>query len=428
MRVQPDRLRLVALVAALLVPLGLLHAFVLAEVCIGITDVLFLVHAVRQRDFAWARATWFLLAMAWWGWLVFCSLPLPGLGVAGWVDGFAQAFVILRLFLFVAALQSWLLTTAHARRLAWLMLALSCLWIGVESWQQYLTGHNIFGNPRFGDGALTGPFWKPRAGPLYAHLLFIAMLPPVVTLLAKPDWRARAGGLALATLGTVTAVLIGQRMGVALAGMGLVIAAVYLRTLRLPLLVSLVAAVAVLIATPVISPATHGKLVGETSRNFSHFSQSPYGEIFTVAANMGLQSPIDGWGYRGYRVSCALPRFNTGLPMLDIPPTSVDLGSCNIHPQNYYLQAFCEGGVPGALLFLALMGWWTWLAARGLWRNPDPLRVGLLIGVLNYTWPISSTDEFPTLYMLGWFFFFLGLMLACADVAPRPALTDETNA
>ncbi len=39
---RPDMLRRIALAAALLVPLGLLHAFVLAEICIGIVDVLFL--------------------------------------------------------------------------------------------------------------------------------------------------------------------------------------------------------------------------------------------------------------------------------------------------------------------------------------------------------------------------------------------------
>ena len=132
-----------------------------------------------------------------------------------------------------------------------------------------------------------------------------------------------------------------------------------------------------LIATPIISPPTHGKLVGETQRNFHHFAQSPYGEIFTVAANMGLQSPWHGWGYRSYRVECAQPRFNTGLPALGIPPTQQALGACNLHPQNFYIQSFSDAGFPGLILFIVDDAVWTWLAARGLWRNPDPVRVGL---------------------------------------------------
>jgi hypothetical protein len=425
---RPDKLHAAALLTMLLVPLGLLHAWVLAEICVVITDVLFLAHAAWQRDFRWTRRPWFILAMVWWVWLVLCSapLPLPGFGIAG-MKGFTEAIVIIRLILFAAALQNWLLTTPSARRAAWLALALSALWIALESWQQYITGHNIFGYPRWGDGALTGPFEKPRAGDLYAHLMFIGLLPPAMALLAKPGWRKPAAGVALAVLGVVTAVLIGQRMCVAFAGLGLVVAAFYLRRLRLPLAGALVVGVVVFIATPIISPATHGKLVGETQRNFHHFSQSPYGEIFTVAANMGVQSPWHGWGYRSYRAVCTQPRFNTGLPALDIPPTQQGLGACNLHPQNFYIQSFSDAGVPGLLLFTSLMLYWTWIAARGLWRNPDPVRVGLLIGIINYTWPIASTDEFPTLYMLGWFFFFVGLTLACADIAPKAPFVETEN-
>jgi len=409
-----ERIRQAALVAALLVPLGLLHAFVLAEICIGLVDILFLAESVRTKNFAWARRLWFLVALAWWAWLMLCSAP--GVGAAGWAMGFGQAVVVIRLFLFTAALQNWLLTTQAARRAAWIMLALSGLWIGVEAWQQFLTGKNIFGDPRWGDGSLTGPFWKPRAGPLYAHLLFIAALPPVMALFAaKRRWAA----IALVLLGVVTSVLIGQRMGVALTALGLAVCCVLIPRLRLPAIAAAILGAAVLVATPIISPPTHAKLVGETSANFHHFSQSPYGEIFTRATVMGLQRPLLGWGMNGYRVDCPQPRFATGLPALGIPPTQLKLGACNLHPQNYYIQAFSDSGLPGLILFMALVLVWTWHLWRGLWRQPDALRVGLFIGVLSYTWPVSSTDEFPTLYMLGWMFFFLALGLACSDAAPK---------
>ncbi len=423
-----DRRWQIAFIATLIAPIGLLHVFPLTEVCIGVIDGLFLIDSAIRRNWSWARKPWFILASVWWVWLVFASLPFPqyGFGDDG-VSGFIQSIVVMRLILFAMALQVWVFTTPKARRWGWIMLALSCLWIGVECWQQYLTGHNIFGNPRWGDGSLTGPFWKPRSGPLYAHLLFIALLPPAIALLARPTWLPRAAGILLTLLGMVTAVLIGQRMCVALAGMGLVIAAFYLPRLRLPLIAALAVSAVVVVATPYISPPTHGKLVGETERNFHHFSQSPYGEIFTVATNMGTQSPWHGWGYRSYRVDCMKPKFNTGLPALGIPPTQQSLGACNLHPQNFYIQAFSDAGYPGLILFTAWMAYWTWLAMRGLWRNPDPVRVGLLIGIANYTWPIASTDEFPTLYMLGWFFFFAGLAFACADAAPKPPFAETEN-
>jgi len=426
---RPEKLRQVALVAALLVPLGLLHAFVLAEICVGVVSVLFLVRSAWTGGWSWTRQLWVRVALLWWVWLVFCStpLPLPGFGVAGWHQGFGQAFVVIRLILFTAALQSWLLTSKGARRAAWIVLMLSCVWIGLESWQQYLTGRNIFGNARWGDGSLTGPFWKPRAGALYAHLLFIALLPPVAALLARPGWIGRAGGLALALLGVATSVLIGQRMGVALTGLGLFVTAICIPRLRIPAVICVVMAAAVLVATPIISPATHSKLVGETQQNFHHFSQSPYGEIYTRATVMGLQSPWHGWGYNGYRADCTLPRFGGGLPALGIPPTSLQLLACIQHPQNFYVQAFVDSGFPGLILFIALVLVWTWDLGRGLLRRPDPLRVGLFIAVLNFTWPVASTDEFPVIYMLGWMFFFLGFGLAYADIAAKPSATDTAN-
>ena len=199
-----DRLRDAALWAVLLVPVGLLHAWVLAELGIAVTDVMFLVAMVRARDAAWLRRPWMVAALAWWGWLMICSLPVHALPVP-WQLGIAEAVVVGRLLLFTAALEHWVLRDPPARLLLWWALALSCLWIGVECWQQYFTGTNMFGDRRFGDGSLTGPFVKPRAGQLYAHLLYIAMLPPVVALFGRGRSGAMWGG-ALAVLGVVTSV------------------------------------------------------------------------------------------------------------------------------------------------------------------------------------------------------------------------------
>jgi hypothetical protein len=418
--------RQLALCAALLVPLGLLHAFVLAEICIATTDVLFVAEMIRTKNAAWAKQPWFIAAVLWWAWTLFCSCPF--FTTAGWTLSFFQALVIIRLILFAVALQCWVLTTPIARRAAWLVIALACLWIGVESWQQYITGRNIFGDPRWGDGSLTGPFWKPRAGQLYSHLLFTALLPPVLALFSRPASFWRVGGIALAILGVVTSVLIGQRMGTLLTGLGLATAALFIPQLRRAALLAAAVAIVVLVATPYISPPTYGKLVGETSHNLSHFWLSPYGELFTRATVMGLQSPWHGWGYNGFRAFCPEPHFGAGLPALGIPPTSLALAACNLHPQNYYIQAFCEAGFPGLVLFAAMNLIWLQKLAAGLWRKADGLRVGLFIGVLTFSWPLASTDAFPTLYMLGWLFFLLGLGLALAHISENSNEPDMEHA
>jgi hypothetical protein len=412
---QADKLRPFALCTALLVPLGLLHAWVLAEVMIGLTDLFFLIEMVRRRDLSWARTPWFIAAMLWWVWLVFCSTPLL-FTTASWKMGFTEAVVVIRMLLFAAALQHWVLTTPASRRAAWLILALSCLWIGVESWEQALTGTNIFGDHRYGDGALTGPFFKPRAGALYAHLLFLALLPPLMAIYGKGRiWQIAA--LALAVLGVVTSVLIGQRSPTILAILGLFTAAFFIPQLRRIAIIAVIAAAAFLAATPILSPPTYRKLIGETSRQVAHFALSPYGEIWTRGTVMGLASLWHGWGYNGYRALCPLPQFGAGLPSLGIAPTQLALGACNLHPHSYYIQSFTDAGLPGLILFVALIAIWFRSLSAGLLKNPDPIRVGLFIFFFTFVWPFETTDEFPTLYMLGWFFFTLGLGLALTDAS-----------
>lgn len=421
-------LRLIALFTTLLVPFGLLHAFVLAEICIAITDLTFLYRCAKNHNWAWLRRGWVRIALVWWVWLVICSTPIPalGLGSAGWKMGFVQAVLVIRLLLFTAALQDWVLTTAKSRQLAVWLLTLSALWIGLESWQQYLTGHNIFGNPRWSDGSLTGPFWKPRAGVLYAHILYPAILPAVAALLSSRRWVVYAGGLALAMLGLVTSVLIGQRMGVALTGLGAAVSALFLPRLRLPVIIGVVAAVAFLLATPILSPPTHAKLVGETHKNMSHFWLSPYGQLYIRGTQMGLQSPVHGWGYNGFRKHCPEPRFDAGIPSVGLPATKLDLGACNLHPQNFYVQSFADAGIPGFILFTLLFIWWFKDSLAGLWRSRNPLGIGMFIAILTYLWPLASTDEFPALYMVGWLFFLVGLGYALkpqATPAPLSPLT-----
>ena len=407
-----QRLDFVALVATLLTVLMLLHAHALAEATMGVASGCLLLRTALTGDWGWLRSPWFRIGLAWWAWVVLCSLPLPAIGLGlGGTSSLVQALVTLRFLLFVVALEYAVLRTDVARRWLHGIIIASAVYIAIHALFQSVTGYNLYGEPRGGDGELTGPFGKPRAGPPESRILFPALVPPVAVLLARRDWRGTVGAFVLLLFGLGIMVLIGQRMPLLLTLFGLLISAFLLPRLRPVVLAACVAGAVLLAATVVVSPPTYYRLVLKFSAQMDHFPTSPYGEIYTRALEIGRQHPLFGRGYDGFRTGCPLPRYFR--PTLD--GRIVDGGgisNCAAHPHNFYMEALDNGGFPGLILFCALALAWLWPLGRDLWRSPDPLRVGLFASIVIQLWPIASTSAFTSMPMGGWFFLLLGWGLA----------------
>ena len=405
----------VALIAALLTPLLLLHAHGIAEGTIAAVDVCFLARSTIARDWTWLRASWVRLGLIWWGWLVLCSLPVASLGLGeGGADSLVQAIATLRYLVFVAALEHAVLRDATARRWMFGVTAAAAAYIAIQTVFQFAVGHNLYGEPTGRDGELTGPFGKPRAGPPMSRLLFPVLIPPVASLLARPAIAAKLGAYALLLGGVCVMVLIGQRMPLLLTVLGLFVAALLLRPLRPLVLVAVVAATVLTAATVVVSPPTYHRLVQKFSSQMDHFATSQYGQLYARALEIGEQHPATGRGFDGFRTGCAMPRYFR--PSFDgSQPDGGGAAICAQHPHNFYAQALDEGGVPGLILFAALAIAWLAPLARGLWRDPQPLRVGLFATVLIQLWPFASTSAFTSMPMGGWFFLLLGWGLAEAQ-------------
>ena len=100
---------------------------------------------------------------------------------------------------------------------------------------------------------------------------------------------------------------------------------------------------------------------------------------------------------------------------------------CNIHPHNHYLQAATDAGLPGLALFCALVVAWLRGLLRGLGRDPDPLRVGLFVGVLMELWPIASSNGLYAIEIVGFMYVMLGFGLACARAAASTSPTSPAG-
>jgi hypothetical protein len=399
-----DALPRIAAGSVLAMPLFLMHAHGVAELLIGVTDACFLARCAQAGDWRWLRTTWVKLAIAWWGWVLVCT-------VATRQGGIFQAVLQFRLPLFVAALEFFALRDATIRRWLGRVIAACVIWITAQSLLQLATGHNLFGNGRGAAGELTGPFRKARAGPPLSRILLPVLIPPVAALLARRRGLRTAGAYALLLAGLCMIVLINQRMPALLTAFGMVISALLLPRLRPVVLTAIVAGGALIAASAVISPFTYQRLVLQFSHQMEDFPSSHYGLTYTRAVEIGRQHPWTGLGFDGFRRGCPEERyFRSSFDGAERLGGGSEI--CTQHPHNFYMEALDNGGIPGLLLFAALELAWLMTVGAGLWRNPDPLRVGLFASVLIQVWPIASTGAFSSMPMGGWFFLLLGWALA----------------
>jgi O-antigen ligase len=413
--------------ATLLLPAALLYARALGDMVLTVVAALFLASLWTSRDWRWLRTPWTRLAVLFWGWMLLCTV-LFGTGPA-----IAQALAALRFFLFAAALENWVLADLRTRRRLWYVILATGLWIFVQVWQQHLLGTNLFGYPRWGDGALTGPFRGPVAGQMFLAVFFPAFLPLCFLLLRQPGRVARLCGIAVPILASATMILIGQRMPAVLMALGLCVSGLLFRQFRLSVALSLGAAAVVLVLLPVISPPTFTKLVVHFGVQVQHFWESQYGLILDRAVTMIRANPWMGLGWDGYRDHCMQPEYLRGVSWLPVGDPATELG-CSIHPHNYWLQVGTSAGLPGMLLFAALGGIWLWRIRGGAGAMANDRRAAVLVIVFVMLWPIASATSLFTVPNAGWVFLMVGWGLAEArwsqagGCAERPAAASRGRA
>ena len=383
-----DRL---AVACVLLCPVFLLHGRLVADVLIIITGVSFVLRSGVAGEWRWLRTGWAPFGLAWWLWLVACSLQ----------GGLGEALASVRFLLFVAAMEHWVMRLPWRRLWLSRLAALAAAYIAFQVVLQLGTGRDIQGYGRWGDGELTGPFEHPRAGAPLALLLFPGVLPAMARL--RP-----AAGLLLLVVSVLVMVLIGQRMPLLLTVLGLFVTALLLPRLRPGVLVAGLAAGMLLSVSAIVVPPTFHRLVDKFSSQMLHFPDSPYGLIAGRAVAMIRAHPAFGLGFDGFRRHCADAAYFVGWHGGSGGGANV----CVQHPHNHYLQASVEAGLPGLVLFVLLVLAWLRPLARGLWRDPAPLRVGLFVAALLAEWPIASASDFVAMPLSGWFFLLLGLGLA----------------
>lgn len=395
----------------MVLPVTFLCARAVAEVLICLVALMFLARQWALRDWSWLRPFHVRLLFTFWAWLLLCTL------IAGRSHAIGEAVSLIRLFLFATALEFWVLRDhRHGRWLRYVFVAIAAVVI-IESWQQYFLGTNIFGDPRWGSGVLTGPFWEPRAGGVLEVVYFVAFLPPAMLLMQRPRLLPRCAGMLLLIGTLLTMAVIGQRMPMILVIFGLCIAGLLLRHFRLPMLIALGALVAGVAAARLVSPITYTTLVTVFLRRMDTFWSQPYGLIYQRAATMVQAHPWIGLGFDGFRDNCADPRYMRVLDWL--PVTDIyELYSCTIHPHNFWLQIATDSGLVGVALFATLCIAWLIRIGHRVTLRGRPIQAALFVTLCVMLWPIASTTALWTVPNAGWLFLIIGWGLA--EQSPLP--------
>lgn len=382
----------------LILPLCMVGGRVAVDAALSLTAILFLVHSACARDWSWTRRTWFRLAVVLWLWMLLISLFAfePR-------QSFSQALPWIRFLIFAAALEHWVLDEAWMRRLAWSMTA-AVAFVAGDTWLQYLTGVDLFQKPRPDIYRLTGPFDDKMPGIFIAKMMF----PVVLGALAWQAWQrnwAKGVFILMVTFFVGAVYVSGERMALLYAVAGLFLAAILQKgVLRVYLAGGLIAALLV----GVVLSRTNSDLVNrhatQTVETIEDVSDSPYGQIWHSALHLAAERPLHGVGMKNFRIACHDPQL--GLPK-DVKMR------CATHPHNIYLEFLVESGVPGLLLFIALVASWARRLLQG-WRE-DPNNVWLLgpaLALFVFLFPISTGSSFFSNWFGGIFWLCLGWALA----------------
>lgn len=390
-----------AFLSALLLPWMLIFARAGIEVTCGIIGLMFLWHSARERDWGWLRVPFARIAILAWLWLVLVVTPLAVDSKAGLSD----AVMWFRLPLLLLALRYYVLRTHEARlSLAW-MLVLMLLLVAMDSLVQYATGVSLTGHARLASLRLTGPFTNPKVGVFMGKMLL-----PAAALLVASGIAARKRmpvwvGLALCMLVVGVILLSGERSALlsTLLGMASIAGLMMLaeKRLRVPCILAGIAGVAAMGLLYTQNDWVH--LRGDQAVEvMAHYWQSDYGLLSDAALTMAKEYPLHGVGLGGFRKLCPPLDYNGAIFR-------------GLHPHNAFLEWLVEAGVPGLLLFVALLfvlareAWRQWRAQTGL---AGLLPAAMLGALVQHFFPLLGMQSIFSNWsaMLVWYT--LGVMAA----------------
>lgn len=382
-----------ALVAVVLLPFFVLFKRVPAEVAVGVTVLIALFVAFRRQDFSWLAQGWVYAAAA-------LSIILLVLSPFSTNPGYSALSAVLafRWPVFAAAL-IWLFLR-QPNTLVWFerAMVIAIVFIVLDTFLQYVIGHDVFGHPPISANRLSGPFEHPMVGTFTDRVWFIGLAVVWFSTLRWSELWALLAIAGMSAVGTLFLFLTGERAAMLtfLLGSSLVMLGVLIhhRRWRLPLIGLLVVFGVAVTGVAVTQKEMVQRSVDSTIHTIEHLDETVYGLNFMTALAEFRAHPWTGVGARQFKEYC-----DTQMPEYTARYDAMGFEGAVIHPHNFYTGMLGEGGI---FSFLALVSMVLLLFARLI---RDSLRQGLPMQayfgsavLLTTFWPLQSTME----YFNGW--------------------------
>jgi len=410
MQVWESRLQTTARWLTVALPVLLITGRAAADSALSLAAILFLVRCIATGDWSWTRRTWVRVALGLWIWMLIISNFAYKVG-----PSYTEAAAWIRFVLFAAAAESWILDKTWIRRLVYLTGA-AALFTAGDAILQFVTGHDIFGYPKFSPERLTGPFSPhPEVGIYLARLFFPAVLGGFALAAASTRARPRQFAMGTAVAIVVAAIFLsGERAALILTLLGLllIVLAKFGTRPALAFMATLAIAGTILL---MLNPPIVQRQIESTGAEITSFTQSDYVHLWESGLMMGRNHPLTGVGMHNFRFVCK--------------ETAKHFPGCNLHPHNMYVQWLAESGAPGLIGFLILIGVWFSNLRLAIDRSGcSAWLLGPALGVFIQLWPFMPTGSFFSNWNATTFWLILGWALSSARLYGGAAVAPGSSA
>ena len=392
--IQMDWLNRLIMIGIFLLPITALIRRVPAELSVGITVLVALFVAFRNRDFSWMHKDWVLASGA-------LSVVLLILSPFSVNPGYSALSAILafRWPVFAAALVWVFVMKPRCLTLFERVMLFVIGFVVIDTFIQYIFGVDIFGDKSPNPTRLTGPFGiHMLVGSFIDRVWFIGLAVVWFALIKRNEAWALISMAALSALGALFMFLTGERAALLtyLLGAGVVVIGILIHMPRWRVqLIALIALAAVLLGGVVITQKDMvGRSIDSTISTIHHLDQNVYGLNFMTAWAEFQSHPWTGVGARQFKEYC-----DTEMPAYSDKYTAMGYEGAVLHPHNFYTGMLAEGGIFAFFAFLVMVLFLFKQVIQGALGINEPMHAYFGSALLMTTfWPAQSTME----YFNGW--------------------------